>query len=60
MMQNMYLCDPSRNKDCTKEYCYMGKGEWKPCSDTLDPDAAFTNSKGEAIIDKDFYCNKEE
>lgn len=54
MMPNVYICDPSRNKNCTKECCYNGENNWRPCSNTTDPDAAFTNSKGEAIIDKDF------
>lgn len=60
MAKDLYLCDPSRNKDCTKECCYIGEGDWRPCSNTTNPNAAFTNSKGEAIIDKDFCDYKEE
>ena len=60
MAKELYLCDPSRNRDCTKKYCYIGKADWRPCSNTSDPNAAFTNSRGEAIIDKDFYDYKEE
>lgn len=60
MAKDLYLCDPSRNKACTKEHCYIGKGDWRPCSITSDPNAAFTNSRGEAIIDKDFYIHKKE
>lgn len=60
MAKELYLCDPSRNKDCTKECCYIGEGDWRPCSNTSNPNAAFTNSRGEAIKDKDFYIYKKE
>lgn len=60
MAKELYLCDPSRNKACTKECCYIGEADWRPCSNTSDQNAAFTNSRGEAIIDKDFYIHKKE
>ena len=27
MIKELYLCDLSRNKTCTKEYCYIGEDE---------------------------------
>lgn len=44
--KELYLCDPEKNKKCTKEMCYI-HGEL--CSSTTDPHCAFTNANGEPI-----------
>lgn len=46
MKQPLYLCDPEKNINCTKESCYINSG---PCSSTTKPEFAFTNENGEPI-----------
>lgn len=54
--KHLYLCDPTRNPNCTKESCYDG-GRLL-CEATTNPNCAFTDSKGEPI--KDLYLEEEE
>lgn len=55
MKQPLYLCNPEKNVNCTKESCYTNNG---PCSSTTKPEFAFTNENGESI--KEHYEEEEE
>lgn len=54
-MKSLYLCNPKKNPNCTKESCYINNAG--PCSSTTEPQFAFLDEKGNPV--KDVYTNKE-
>lgn len=46
MKRPLYLCNPEKNINCTKECCYINNGL---CSSTTKPEFAFTKENGEPI-----------
>lgn len=41
-MDDLYLCDPEKNKECSKSYCYINGGE---CEHTTKKEYAMEETK---------------
>ena len=48
--KELYLCDPEKNKNCTKEMCHIHGGL---CSLTTDPYCSYTKANGEPIKEEE-------
>lgn len=46
-MAEKYFCDPERNKECTKEGCFLRDG---PCYCTTHPEFAMIGPYGKPVI----------
>ena len=44
--ENVYLCDPSKNKGCAKTSCFLKYGE---CKYTIKRQCAVTNEEGKPL-----------
>lgn len=47
--EELYVCDPNKNKDCKKTACFIYGG---PCRLTKQPEFAFVAKNGQPIRDE--------
>lgn len=46
-VDTLYLCDPSRNRACAKDECYVVHGQ---CCCTRHPEFALADSEGKLVV----------
>ena len=55
-MERLYLCDPDKNRDCTKRACKFNPLSVHPrCEATRNPDFAVLNEKGDPVLAPALY-----